>query len=144
MFVFSWVIGCLSFIVDLWVIFSGFLDTQAHHLSAFGPVGLLSSSQFSSRLSCLSNCTNKWAGTILVVMDFHGRLLLFLKFRKSVRIGHRMHRSKENSTSISLDAEKHLIKAPHNQDQTLLANCKQNVSSTSWSLFLRNLSSYHT
>lgn len=144
MFVFSWVIGCLSFIVDLWVIFSGFLDTQAHHLSA--AVGLLSSSQFLYfRLSCLSNCTNKWAGTILGSDGFHGRLLLFLKFRKSVRIGHRMHRSKENSTSISLDAEKHLIKSSTQpEDQTLLANCKQNVSSTSWSLFLRNLSSYHT
>ena len=96
-------------------------------------VGSLSSSQFLYFcLSCLSNCINKWAGTMLGSNGFHDRLLLFLKFRKSVCIGHHMHRLKENSMSISLDAEKHLIKSSTQPEfQILLANCKQNISSTS-------------
>ena len=82
---------------------------------------------------------------ILGSNGFHDMLLMFLNFRKPVCIGQHMH-MKENSMTISLDAEKHLIKKKGTQPeyQTLLANCKQNVSSTSGSLFLRNLSSHHT
>ena len=47
---------------------------------------------------------------------FHDMLLMFLNFRKPVCIGQHMH-MKENSMTISLDAEKHLIKKKkaHNQ-----------------------------